>query len=223
MRRAGLLLTLALLTAAPPARGQASGDWLRRADGPPLLGEPAPAYHPDSLARRLLTGTPQQRRDAPRALLRLFQGAAPADSALATSLTDRLLEIVLAGAEPWQRLEIEGERPGRELFRLGGRHERRAVVVDSLPAGLAERWEGRVELLRDAELRTRARDPVLGVYYLPGVARRVGPFVRLRLDYRAWIAIRGEDAPHGYAGGTTLYLLREGEGWRLVYAAEWIS
>ena len=93
---------------------------------------------------------------------------------------------------------------------------------ENLPPGLAEALGDRAQVI-DAE--TWAARPLR----LGGVIIRVrpvqtnGPFVMYSWDWTVYRRRSPDEAPSGYAGGLTHWLLRTEEGWRRVSGYGWIT
>jgi hypothetical protein len=62
-----------------------------------------------------------------------------------------------------------------------------------------------------------------GILLTLNPARVAGPFAAIRWSWDTFRAREADEAPSGYAGGGSLYLLRTPEGWRAVSRGAWIT
>ncbi|HET7321954.1 MAG TPA: hypothetical protein VFI96_05630, partial [Longimicrobiaceae bacterium] len=157
-----------------------------------------------------------------REMMHLFGAAGPPDAATRARLVDDLLRAVLEGENPWPRASPFMRAPHFEPI-LHTREKRPVfLVADSLPAEVREHWKERVHLISRAELRARS-DRLPALYFTLSPVQVAGPFARIGISYGERESRAFDEAPIGYAGSTTAYLLRTPDGWMLVALQRWVT
>lgn len=177
---------------------------------------------PGDLARSLATGSEAERTLALRELPGALRNAPPAGDSLAAILIDRLLSVVVDGAEPWP---LHPSPPDPSAHRSLGQVPSQSpvfVLADDLPAGLRGSWRERVELISGEEWE--ARSPRLAALFIrPGAVVQSGPLVRLSLAYETRDSRREDQSPAGGAGGFDVVLLQTPTGWVVVSESRWVT
>ncbi len=213
-------------------RAGPAGDSARLVFGTMLRGLGALSLTPDEVAAGLRSGEPGRVAFAREAVPGLLRDAPPADSATAVALTDRLLEVVLEGREPWPTFgeDSTGRGSGRGSGRRTGPelHRRPApgtvfLLADDLPAALRARWRDRAAVVGEAEWRAR---PIRagGVLYRVGPVRRRGAFAVLEVSADERLPRAPDSAPAMNASSTTYYLFDAGGGrWTVVGVSAWVT
>lgn len=172
-------------------------------------------------------------RGVPRGPASRGAGLLPLDDPEALELLEILVAHVFeAGPEPGQeRTRTPGPWPtvhpddpgsgvGTPEFVPGGA---RYLLLETVPEGEWRAWvPSGVEALTRAAWE--ALDPRAGKVLVSfhGPVRR-GPFLMLGFDWVAHSAREPNESPAGYAGGTTVFLVRTPEGWRYVAGQGWIT
>jgi hypothetical protein len=200
----------------------AASDSARLVFGTILLGLEEHRPDPARVAERIRNGSAADFSLGAREMLSLFGTTSAPDPETRARLTDELLRAVLAGEDPWP-LASPFARPYDFEPVLHSNAERPVfLVADSLPPEVRERWKDRVRLISSADLRLRPdREP--GVYFAPPVIERAGPFARVGIRYGERQARAPDEAPVGYAGGLTAYLVETPDGWALVAVGRWVT
>jgi hypothetical protein len=145
---------------------------------------------------------------------------------LAEVLPALLDSLMAEGRSPWPGVGPEGTIDPSVALYLGGFHGVRDVpfflLDENLPPGFApdvgagfepidqETWDARPP---------REGGVLLGVSPLTAV----GPFVSLAWDWVVFERRGPDEAPSGYAGGGTVWLLRRNGGWTVVSTLGWIT
>lgn len=184
------------------------------------LGEHRP--DPAAVAFRLRSSSAAERSLASSEMRALIREARPADPATQAHLLDGLLRHVISKESVWPFLH---PAPNQRSFgpQLHFSAERPVfLLADSLPPAVRERWKVRVHLVSRAEWNARS-DRLPAVYYVASPVQRVGPFARLYITYGEREARASDQAPVGYAGGVTLYLLDTEGGWVIVGSEGWVT
>jgi hypothetical protein len=163
----------------------------------------------DAVARGIASSSAAERTLAARQIYDLFRNAGPADEATAAALMDRLLGIVLEGAEPFPALE--GVRPPYGWAIMDGDFAL-DLPVDSLPPAIRAKWAARVAA--DERLDAAPRSLRL----TPWTVRRAGPLVRMGFRYFANIERTGNEPRTAWAGSLDLFLLEKDGEWVIVAA-----
>lgn len=185
-----------------------------------LVGLGARVIDPEQVADRLLTGGPAARERAIREAGAILRDAPQADTVTTVALLDRLLAIVIEGAEPWPILAPGAADRGRRLGRRGEGGGPLFLGADSLPDEVRERWKDRVRLVEEdpgAAIERR------GTHFRTSGVVRVGRLARLTVSYTSFIDQGPGRPPHGYAGGLTVFLVLGPDGWRTAQVGEWIT
>ena len=180
---------------------------------------------PAEVAAHLRSGSEARWRLGQHQLGRVLEDAAPWASDSAAILLDRLLSVLIEGAEPWQPFD-----PAARLLRLdavgssGHRPDGGPVFLrtDSLPPAVAEAWRGRATLVSSEEWSARS-SRLPGILFRTRPVVRSGPFVRLRVDYQSRYARSPDQAPEAYAGGFEVTLMRTDQDWVIVAVGAWVT
>lgn len=214
------------VTAEISARAaEAEADSARLVFGVMMLGLRPDIPDPAEVVAHLRSGSEALRALGQHQLDRVFRNAEPWASDSTATLLDRLLGVLIEGAEPWPVLD-----PDARGFRLGAigsgghRPDEGPVFLqtDSLPAAVAAAWRGRATLVSAAEWRRRStRLP--GILFRTRPVLRIGPFVRLRVDYQSRYRRAQDQAPEAYAGGVDVTLMRTDDGWVIVGVGGWVT
>ncbi|HEX6070515.1 MAG TPA: hypothetical protein VFZ18_11845, partial [Longimicrobiaceae bacterium] len=174
------------------------------------------------LAEALRTGSDAERTLALRELPRLFAAAPPAEPEVAQELVNRLLQVVLEGADPWPELRPGADPRRRVPRRVVGGDLPIFLLADSLPATLRAAWSDRATVISAADWSARS-ERLPAMLFRAGTVLRYGPFVQLRLNYEGRSARGENEAPAGYAGGFTVTLLESPAGWVQISGSQWIT
>ena len=96
------------------------------------------------------------------------------------------------------------------------------ILDENLPPGLTEALGSRA---REVDAETWAARPLRagGVIIRVQPVQTNGPFARFSWDWTVYERRLPNEAPGGYAGGQTEWLLRTEEGWRSVQTSMWIT
>jgi len=145
---------------------------------------------------------------------------------VAQILSPLLDSLMTGGRAPWPGLDAEGSVVAEPSLPLGGFHGVQGaslfLVDENLPPGFVPSSESGFELIGRVESDARpAREG--GVLLSVTPLTTVGPFATVSW---AWTALerRGPDeAPSGYAGGATIWLLKEAQSWIVVSVMHWIT
>lgn len=188
-------------------------------------GEAEPPADPAAIAARLRAGSEADAALARRELGRLFQGAQAWHGPEADSLVDRLLAVLIEGAEPWP--DLVPHPGGLRLHRVstaGHRPEDGPVFLlhDSLGAAVAAAWQGRATMVTAAEWEARS-NRLPGILFQARPVQRAGPFARVRADYESRYGRPQDQAPAGFAGGFDVILLRTETGWAVASLSAWVT
>ncbi|HEX8904572.1 MAG TPA: hypothetical protein VF771_07005, partial [Longimicrobiaceae bacterium] len=177
-------------------------------------------HTPEELAARLRSPNATEREAALREVPGLFDTAAPADSAAAAELMDRLLAVLVENAAPWPTLPGDSLL-ARTLRGVGESSLPVYIIDDSLPAAVRARWATRAHVLTAAEWGTHSpREAALIVRVTRPV--QAGPFARLRISYTSHYPHRADESPAGYAGGATVTVVQLDGRWVLIRADTWV-
>jgi hypothetical protein len=179
----------------------------------------------EEVAAHFRSGNAARIRLASHALMELFGGPTqPADSATALSVLDRLVALSVEGTPAWRSLDgspAGWARSGPELH-SAPRRGVYALLEDSTPPALRERWKGRVSIVSAAEWSRRPQTDA-GILYTLSSVRRVGPFVLVGITAAERMARREGDAPRMFAAGIRYYLLEQNGEWVVVGRDEWVT
>jgi hypothetical protein len=202
-------------------------DTARLVVGTVLRGLGAAAVDPELVAELFRSESEADRQLAAGSISSLFAGAEPAATGVADQLMDRLLGAVIEGRDVWfpQLHGQEAGQRGTDIGRFSGERDDSAprfLLKETLSATILSRWEDRVVLVDPAEWSARS-SRLAATLYQPREVLRVGPFVRIGIDYTTRMDRAADEAPAGYAGGYTAYLLQTDEGWRVVATSIWIT
>jgi hypothetical protein len=204
------------------AFASASSDTARLVFGTMLLGLREHRPVAAEVAERILRGSREDFSLAVQEMFHLYSRATAPDSATRVLLTDQLLSAVLSGESPWRPAALFVRPPDFKPILHTNAQRPAFLVADSLPAEVRARWADRIQLISAAELRSRS-DHLAGLYFVPGLIRRVGPFASVHIEYDERQARAPGEAPIGYAGGLTAYLIETPEGWLLVSMQQWVT
>jgi hypothetical protein len=181
----------------------------------------------DQVAAQFRSGSGPQIELAQRALGGLFGPRAPlADSATQVAILDRLIMAKVEKGAPWPQLESPREPipvPAVPQVRQPSTESPKPVLyvlADSVPAMLQAKWRDRVRFIGLDEWRGQSqREPA----ELVTLSRpeRVGPFVKVRVSTAGRLGRQPNETPHLFYGGTTYFLLAQGDGWVVVQM--WVS
>jgi hypothetical protein len=203
-------------------RGYETGrDSARIVFGTMLVGLGELPADPASVAARFRSNDPVEHELAGRQLSDVFRSATPADSATAVELADRLLRAVLEGAPLWPVLEGTTSQANLAPGNIA-RDVPLFISRSNIPAALHE-WVGaRATLITDEEWAARDKRQA-GMLFDMSPIVVAGPFVRINVSYSVFRDRTPQQAPSGYASGTTLWLLRTESGWVVVGTGGWIT
>ncbi len=176
----------------------------------------------ERIERDLRTGGEGERILAREALMQLFRDAPEASAADAAPLIDRLLSVVIDGADPWPYLHPEDAHGlvARRVETLG--EPGPYFVENGVPEAIRSAWSDRVQAISGDAWRARdPRQPSVFLTFQP--VRRLGAFEQVEVIYRVLYAREPDESPRGYAGGWTYYLLSTEAGLRAVAVGSWIT
>jgi hypothetical protein len=172
---------------------------------------------PNDLARRFLEGSHAERELAHRELYLLMRDAPLADSATTIELLNVLLEWRVNGAELWPHLDPATEQ---QMDRIQSTDTIPLFIhAEDLPGSLRQLWADRIGVFDDEPPDRRTAHEVLELEQV----RQIGPFAVVEMSSSTWDNRRPEQAPAGFASGTTFYLLRTETGWKIVATGGWIT
>ena len=186
-----------------------------------LVGLRAEELDADVVAARLRVADPGLREHAMRQMQDLLRAAPRAPPEVARELSDRLLGIVMHGADAWPP-SIPSSAPRPQTPPLPTGSEKVYMVADDLLPAVRARWEGELDLV--PVQRLAAPDGTL----LPGCHMRIrgpvqiGPFARVSASCTLVVIDEG-GRPAGYGASVMYDLMREGEGWVAVLALHTVT
>lgn len=170
------------------------------------------------MADAFASASPTRGALARLALMRAFaDSAVPLDEAAAAPLIDRLLEVTINGAPPWRTSgpDVRGTDPVLHAPRT-----RTRINASNLPPALRAKWAARVEIVTAAD---SVDDREAGVTYTVSPVVGFGNFARLQITASERLQRAANQAPEGYASGTTYYLMNRGGEWFIVAMEGWVT
>lgn len=195
---------------------------------------PPPAL--EDLAAELLSGSKARIEAARRQLsarvpLGRSRGQTPdtlmAPAAVVAEVVPPLLDSLLAeGRSPWPGVGAEGAiEPSVGLYTgdfHGVRDVRLFLLDENLPPGFVPDPASGFELIDRKTWDARPRRDA-GVLLTVAPLTAAGPFVAFSWGWRVFRRRAPEEAPSGYAGGGSVWMLRTDAGWIVVSGDGWIT
>lgn len=144
---------------------------------------------------------------------------------VAAAVVPPLLDSLLAeGRSPWPGVGPAGAIESTVELYIGGFHGVRQVPLflldDNLPPGFVPGSGFQLIDQEGWDARPRREG---GVLFRIAPPTSVGPFATLTWEWSVFERRQADEAPAGYAGGGTVWLVRTGDSWTVVQSRGWIT